>query len=216
MNQVDNMRNRPPQGRPPQGRPPQGRPPQGRPPQGRPPQGRPPQGMPPQGRPPQGRPPQGRQPQGRPPQGGQPSVYNKELGNTQGKKPGLFKSRKQKHAEMQAEIAQMKQMQQPNQFVQNNQPQRPVGPSKPGQSVQVQQKSDFSDDDYIDLTTKDWIILLVTLAIPLINIYYIISNMNNMQSPPYKRNFLKAYGLYLAVGMGISLILSVIINIVVG
>ena len=197
------------QGRPPQmmnqGRPPQGRPTQGRPPKGRLPKGRPPKGRPPYGMPPQGIPPQGMPPQGMPPQ-----------------KKGLFGGKKNKHEEMQAEIARMKAMQQSNNTQDTGSgPVKPGqnnnGPIKPGQKTQQKKKGEeFEDDDYIELTLKDWIIMLVTLAIPLINIYYIVSNMNNVQSPPYKQLFLKAYGIYLAAGLILSIIISIILNVVSG
>lgn len=132
-----------------------------------------------------------------------------------GSKP-LFKSHKQKKAEMQAEIEMMKQMQMQQQNQMNGGGAQPNQNIKPGQKQSVAsllQNNQFSDVQP-DMNVKEWIQTLVILAIPIINIVYIVKGMNNPMYTPYRQNFLKAFGIYYAVAFILSLILSAIITTV--
>ena len=131
-----------------------------------------------------------------------------------GSKP-LFKSHKQKKAEMQAEMEMMKQMQmqQQNQMNGGAQTNQNIKPGQKQSVASLLQNNQFSDVQP-DMNVKEWIQTLVILAIPIINIVYIVKGMNNPMYTPYRQNFLKAFGIYYAVAFILSLILSAIITTV--
>ena len=132
-----------------------------------------------------------------------------------GSKP-LFKSHKQKKAEMQAEIEMMKQMQMQQQNQMNGGGVQPNQNTKPGQKQSVAsllQNNQFSDVQP-DMNVKEWVQTLIILVIPIANIVYILKGMNNPMYPPYRQNFLKAFGIYYVVAFILSLILSAIITTV--
>lgn len=134
----------------------------------------------------------------------------------QGKK---FKSRAEKKAQMQQEIAMMKQMQQQNMAngVQGQQPQQQQRPMKhrqvPMQNQGQQTYNEFSDDDIYDMTVKDWIIVQLFLLIPIYNIIYVIKGIKDYNIPDYKRNFLKAYGIYYLSALVLSIIIALIMTL---
>lgn len=131
-----------------------------------------------------------------------------------GSKP-LFKSHKQKKAEMQAEMEMMKQMQmqQQNQMNGGAQTNHNIKPGQKQSVASLLQNNQFSDVQP-DMNVKEWIQTLVILAIPIINIVYIVKGMNNPMYTPYRQNFLKAFGIYYAVAFILSLVLSAIITTV--
>ena len=131
-------------------------------------------------------------------------------------KKKLFKSKAEKQAEMQAEMARMKQMQaQRQQGQQYGQPQQQYGQpqqqygqpqqqyGQPQQQYGQQSNNSFSELPNTEMTVKDWIITLLYLLIPIWNIIYIVKNMNNPVMGEYKRNFLKAYGIYFLISFGV-------------
>lgn len=134
----------------------------------------------------------------------------------QGKK---FKSRAEKKAQMQQEIAMMKQMQQQNMAngIQGQQPQQQARPVKqrqvPMQNQGQQPYDEFSDDDMYDITVKDWVIVLLFLLIPVYNIIYVVKGIKDYNMPEYKRNFLKAYGIYFLSAFVISIIIALIMTL---
>lgn len=161
--------------------------------------------------------------------------------STSGGAFGIFKSRKVKQAEMEAEMARMKQMQQEKQIqnLQNAAAQAKLDEERakleferaqmqqqqqqilqqqqivrPGQKSNpfTNSNNQFTEAEP-DMSIKDWVIMLVMLAIPGYNIFYVIANMNNPKFPPYKQNYLKAYGLYFVASFVISLIISIIITV---
>ena len=122
----------------------------------------------------------------------------------------LFKSPKQKKAEMEAEMAMMRQMQQQKA---QQQPQQNNQAVKPGQkNSNLFQNNQFSDVQP-DMNTQEWLQTLLILLIPIANIFYIIKGMNNPMYPPYRQNFLKAFGIYYGAAMLISIIVSIIITV---
>jgi len=87
---------------------------------------------------------------------------------------------------------------------------------KPGQKQSVAsllQNNQFSDVQP-DMNVKEWIQTLIILVIPIVNIVYIVKGISNPMYPPYRQNFLKAFGIYYAVAFILSLIISAIITAV--
>lgn len=153
------------------------------------------------------------------------NMQNMQMNMQQPSSKKLFKSRKEKKAEMEAEMAIMKQMKEqgltgnPNQLNMQNQ-QRPMQQNKPMQQNQQQQYNmqkqqmnnqnqftdNYSSDD--EMSIQDWVILLVIMSVPVVNIVYILKNMNNYNISLTKRNFLKGYAAYFIVAIIISFMLS--------
>lgn len=132
--------------------------------------------------------------------------YNQQSVIEQPQKKKLFKSKAEKAAELEAlrELQRQKQQGQ-GQYINNNQQ---------GQYNQQAQYNQFEDTPLNEMTVKDWIKTLLFMLIPIFNIVYIIKNMNNPLMNEYKRNFLKAYGLYFLITFGISLIAAIIITLI--
>ena len=125
----------------------------------------------------------------------------------------LFKSHKQKKAEMQAEMEMMKQMQQQKQMNGVAQTNQNIKPGQKQSVASLLQNNQFSDVQP-DMNVKEWIQTLIILVIPIVNIVYIVKGISNPMYPPYRQNFLKAFGIYYAVAFILSLIISAIITAV--
>ena len=223
--QVQQMR--PPQGQPsmggPQGQPmnngyqnqgPQGQPmrgPQGQPPMGGP-QGQPPMGGP-QGQPMQGYPNQG--PQGQPMNNGYPNMgpqnqFNNDFmnpndQNMQPGKKGLFGKKGNKPPKQLKAPKPPKQPKAPKQMGANG----PMPGQMPGQPQQMDQ---FEGPMDTVVSIKDWLILLVKMMIPILNIIVIIGAWTGKPMNESVRNYLKLYTFVLVIGVVAAFGLSTMIT----
>ena len=226
-----NMQQRPPQGQPPMGgpqrqqmRPPQGQPPMGGP-QGQPmnngyqnqgPQGQPmrgPQGQPPMGGP-QGQPPMGG-PQGQPMNNGYPNMgpqnqFNNDFmnpndQNMQPGKKGLFGKKGNKPPKQPKAPKPPKQPKAPKQMGANG----PMPGQMPGQPQQMDQ---FEGPMDTVVSIKDWLILLVKMMIPILNIIVIIGAWTGKPMNESVRNYLKLYTFVLVIGVVAAFGLSTMIT----
>lgn len=226
-----NVQQRPPQGQPPMGgpqgqqmRPPQGQPPMGGP-QGQPmnngyqnqgPQGQPmrgPQGQPPMGGP-QGQPPMGG-PQGQPMNNGYPNMgpqnqFNNDFmnpndQNMQPGKKGLFGKKGNKPPKQPKAPKPPKQPKAPKQMGANG----PMPGQMPGQPQQMDQ---FEGPMDTVVSIKDWLILLVKMMIPILNIIVIIGAWTGKPMNESVRNYLKLYTFVLVIGVVAAFGLSTMIT----
>lgn len=210
--------NTPPQGQQPnrnvQQRPPQGQPPMGGP-QGqqmRPPQGQPPMGGP-QGQPMQGYPNQG--PQGQPMNNGYPNMgpqnqFNNDFmnpndQNMQPGKKGLFGKKGNKPPKQPKAPKPPKQPKAPKQMGANG----PMPGQMPGQPQQMDQ---FEGPMDTVVSIKDWLILLVKMMIPILNIIVIIGAWTGKPMNESVRNYLKLYTFVLVIGIVAAFGLSTMIT----
>ena len=218
---------RPPQGQPPMGGP-QGQPmnngyqnqgPQGQPMRG--PQGQPPMGGP-QGQPMQGYPNQG--PQGQPMNNGYPNMgpqnqFNNDFmnpndPNMQPGKKGLFGKKGNKPPK------QPKAPKPPKQPKAPKPPKQPKAPKQmgangpmPGQMPgQPQQMNQFEGPMDTVVSIKDWLILLVKMMIPILNIIVIIGAWTGKPMNESVRNYLKLYTFVLVIGVVAAFGLSTMIT----
>ena len=113
----------------------------------------------------------------------------------------LFKSK----ADKQAEMEMMRQMQMNNKQNTQNNMQKNSQPMQNNNQYGGQQNNPYSDDP-IDMSVKDWIITLVYLVIPIWNIIYVVKTSKDPYVPFYKKDFVKAYIIYFAAALVISLI----------
>ena len=108
--------------------------------------------------------------------------------NNQSGLKSLFKSPKQKKAEMQAEMAMMKQMQQQKQQNQQMQgtPQNNVQQNRvnTANNANLFNNNQFSDVQP-DMSVNEWIKALIMLMIPIVNLVFIFKGMNEPMNPPY-------------------------------
>ena len=213
-----NVQQRPPQGQPPMGGP-QGQPmnngyqnqgPQGQPMRG--PQGQPPMGGP-QGQPMQGYPNQG--PQGQPMNNGYPNMgpqnqFNNDFmnpndQNMQPGKKGLFGKKGNKPPKQPKAPKPPKQPKAPKQMGANG----PMPGQMPGQPQQMDQ---FEGPMDTVVSIKDWLILLVKMMIPILNIIVIIGAWTGKPMNESVRNYLKLYTFVLVIGVVAAFGLSTMIT----
>jgi len=87
---------------------------------------------------------------------------------------------------------------------------------KPGKNIQKDQKpkkAPMNDDglgEYISV--KDWVILMLLLTIPIVNLVVLISGIKNPSTLPIKRNYLVAYISFAIISFIISIIIAAILN----
>lgn len=63
-----------------------------------------------------------------------------------------------------------------------------------------------------DMTVKDWIITLLIMLIPIVNLVIAFKGMSNINYPEYKKNYYKAFLIYYIASMALSIVLSLVIN----
>lgn len=195
--------------------PPQGQQPnrnmQQRPPQGQAPMGGP-QGQ--QMRPPQGQPPMGG-PQGQPMNNGYPNMgpqnqFNNDFmnpndQNMQPGKKGLFGKKGNKPPKQPKAPKPPKQPKAPKQMGANG----PMPGQMPGQPQQMDQ---FEGPMDTVVSIKDWLILLVKMMIPILNIIVIIGAWTGKPMNESVRNYLKLYTFVLVIGVVAAFGLSTMIT----
>ena len=107
----------------------------------------------------------------------------------------------------------------PMNMQQNNKPNQAANsnkPTKPGAKLNKtpkQQNTNTSNDglgEYISV--KDWVILMVMLAIPIVNIVVLIKGIKNPMTLPIKKNYLVAFAVYAIGSFILSVIIAVILN----
>ena len=184
--------------------------PQGQPMRG--PQGQPPMGGP-QGQPMQGYPNQG--PQGQPMNNGYPNMgpqnqFNNDFmnpndQNMQPGKKGLFGKKGNKPPKQPKAPKPPKQPKAPKQMGTNG----PMPGQMPGQPQQMDQ---FEGPMDTVVSIKDWLILLVKMMIPILNIIVIIGAWTGKPMNESVRNYLKLYTFVLVIGVVAAFGLSTMIT----
>lgn len=82
----------------------------------------------------------------------------------------------------------------------------------PGESTKSNQYINNANSNISsDGSVKDWLITLILLIVPILNIFIAVSNMNNIKNSEYKKNFYKAYLIYYIAALILSIAISFIL-----